>query len=303
MSKWKPIVFAGGLLALLAVGVLASYLEAQLFVHHPKERRSILHETPADYQLPYEKVELETEDGFHLAAWYVPSQNQAAVIVVHGYKGDRSLMLPRAQKIAQHGYGVLLIDLRAHGESEGELISFGLNEVRDVEAAYRYLLNRPDIDPDKIGALGVSMGGTVVLLSAAQNTGLKTVVAESAFATLPDAVPSAVASTGLPPAIFAPVVQWFAEREVGFKAEQVSAVDAIGKISPRPVLLMQGGKDLVVMPDGGQRLYDAAGEPRELWFEPELGHTAFIEELPEMYKRRVIEFLDTYLLGNPATGS
>ena len=140
------------------------------------------------------------------------------------------------------------------------------------------------------------MGGTVVLLSAAQNPGIKAVVSESAFATLIDAVPSAVAGTGLPPMLFAPLVQWFAEREAGFKAEQVSAVEHIREISPRPVLLMQGGKDVVVMPDGGQRLYDAAGEPRELWFNPDLGHMAFADELPEEYEKRVVAFFDKYLL-------
>lgn len=292
----KLAIFLGCILLLFGVGVVASYLQGQLFVHNPASGRSDESRTPADYQMVYESLELQTQDGFRLAAWYVPSQNGAAVIMVHGHKANRADVLTRAQVIARHGYGVLLLDLRAHGKSEGDLITFGLKEAQDIDAAYRYLLTRSDVDAHRIGAIGCSMGGAVVILSAAQNTEIKVVVSESAFANLSDGVPSAISETGLPPILFAPIVQWFAEREIGFKAEQISPMDYIGKISPRPVFIIHGGKDLVVMPDSGQRLYNAAGEPRELWFEPDLGHVEFINTLPDEYERRVIKFLDHYLL-------
>ena len=293
---WKTIIFLGCILLLMGVGVVASYLQAEAFIHNPPERRSAEVQTPADYRMTYEDLELKTQDGLRLAAWYVPSHNRAAVILIHGYKSNRTSMLGRAQMLARHGYGILLIDLRTHGKSDGEIITFGLKEVQDAEAAYRYLLTRPDVDADKIGALGCSMGGTVALLSAAQNPAIKAVVSESTFAELSDAIPSAVANTGLPPILFAPFVEWFAEKSGGFDASQVSAIDHIREISPRPVFIMQGGKDLVVIPESGKRLYEAAGEPRELWWEPNLGHTAFAEEQPAAYEQRVAAFFDHYLL-------
>ncbi len=293
---WKTIIFLGCILLLIGVGVAASYFQAEIFIHNHPERRSSEVETPADYQMAYEDLELKTQDGLRLAAWYVPSHNRAAVILIHGYKSNRANMLKRAQMLAGHGYGVLLVDLRTHGKSDGEIITFGLKEVQDVEAAYRYLLTRTDIDADKIGVLGCSMGGTVVLLSAAQNPAIKAVVSESTFAELSDAVPSAVADTGLPPILFAPIVEWFAERSGGFDAAQVSAIAHIREISPRPVFLMQGGNDLVVIPESGQRLYEAAGEPRQLWFDDNVGHARFAEELPAEYERRVVAFFDQYLL-------
>lgn len=185
----KLAIFLGCILLLFGVGVVASYLQAQLFVHNPASGRSAETRTPADYQMVYQSLELQTQDGLRLAAWYIPSQNGAAVIMVHGHKANRADLLTRAQVLARHGYGVLLLDLRAHGKSEGDLITFGLKEVQDVDAAYRYLLTRPDVDADRIGAIGCSMGGAVVILSAAQNAGIKAVVSESAFATLSDAVP------------------------------------------------------------------------------------------------------------------
>jgi fermentation-respiration switch protein FrsA (DUF1100 family) len=110
-------------------------------------------------------------------------------------------------------------------------------------------------------------------------------------------VARAAAQTGLPAFPLAPGVQWFAEREAGFEVKAVAAVERIGAISPRPVFLMQGGADRIVPFDSGQRLYDAAGEPRELWFEPDVGHAAFGAERAEEYEARVAAFFDRYLLG------
>ncbi len=297
MTKWKILWFLLSLSVLAVFGGVASYLQARVFISNPVDQRKAVDESPADYGMDYETITLTTTDGYDLAAWYIPSQNRAAVIVVHGYKSDRSDVLSRAQVLVQNGYGALLPDLRAHGESSGVSVTFGLNEVRDVEAAYQYLLTRPDVDPERIGAMGVSMGGDVVLLHAAQNPGIKAVVSESAFASLDDAVSIAVAETGLPPFLFASLVQYFAEQQGGFQAKDISAVAQIGKISPRPVLLLQGGADWTVPADSGQRLYDVAGEPRDLWFDPDLGHVRFLDGRPEEFEKRVVGLFDQYLLG------
>jgi len=297
MTKSKVLILIVAFLVLAAVGVGLSYFQAQLFIYNPPEQRESIAKTPADYGLDYETVNLTTVDDFGLVAWYIPSQNQAAVIVQHGYKNNRSALLYVAEMLARHGYGVMLTDLRAHGESEGELISFGLYEVRDLDAAYEYLLTRPDVDPERIGSLGNSMGGVIVLLHAAQNPGIKAVVSESAFVSLQDEVTTGVAQTGLPAFPLASVVQWFAEREAGFQAAQVSAVEHIGEISPRAVFLLQGGADMIVPMDSGQRLYDAAGEPRELWFDQTVGHATFGSQREEEYEQRIVAFFDRYLLG------
>ena len=71
----------------------------------------------------------------------------------------------------------------------------------------------------------------------------------------------------------------------------------IHSISPRSVFLLQGGRDTTVPPDSGQRLYDAAGEPIQLWFDPKLEHCEFWWARPKEYERRVVAFFDQYLLG------
>jgi uncharacterized protein len=298
LKKWSStlsVTFGLAVLVVLIGGMAICNYQAQLLVYNPLAQREPLKESPADYGLKYETLTLKTDDGYKLAAWYIPSQNRAAILVQHGYKNDRTSILPVAKILADHGYGVLMVDLRACGCSDGELVSFGLYESNDLEAAYQYLLRRQDVDAARIGAYGLSMGGVVVLLYAAKNPNIKAVIADSAFTSLQDEVAIGVKNmTGLPAFPFASMIQWFAERKAGFNANQIAPIHLIGKISPRPVFLMQGGADTQIRPDSGFRLYEGAGEPRELWFEPKLEHGQFMKK--EEFPVRVTTFFDRYLL-------
>jgi cephalosporin-C deacetylase-like acetyl esterase len=133
-------------------------------------------------------VTVTSVDGLKLVGWLVPSQNGAVVILQHGYKSTREEMLNEAEMLYRHGYGVLLTTVRAHDYSEGEMIAFGMREVWDMDAWYQYLLTRDDIDTKRIGMLGNSFGGMLVIQYAAQNENIKAVVADSAFSSLNDTV-------------------------------------------------------------------------------------------------------------------
>jgi len=272
--------------------------EAHNLLTAPMDTREFPEETPADYNLPFEDVEITSTNGLKLAGWFVPSQNGAVIMMQHGYKSTRNELLNEAEMMYRHGYGILLTTVRAHDHSEGEMITFGMNEVNDLEAWYQYLVTRDDIDPNKIGMLGNSFGGMLAIQYTAQNENIKALVADCAFSSLNDTVSTSVEYfTDLPAFPFAPLIVFWAEREAGFKTEDIDATKWIAQISPRPVFLMQGGADVVISADSGQRLYDAAGEPKELWFDPELGHVEFDKERAEEFEKRVAEFFDKYLLG------
>lgn len=216
----------------------------------------------------------------------------------HGYKGSRMGMLEEAEILYRHGYGVLVTSVRAHDMSEGELITFGYYEMQDLEAWFQYLLTRPEVDPERIGILGNSMGASMAIQYAAQNAQIKAVVAQSAFSSLDDTVSTSVeAFTGLPAFPFGPLIVFWAELELGADSSLIDAKEWIGQLSPRPVLLLHGGKDGAIDKDSADRLFQAAGEPKELWYEPELGHAEFDTTLPEEFERRVVGFFDRYLLG------
>ncbi len=287
------------LLLAITAGLLArTRSEAYNLLHAPMETRNLPDETPADYGLEFENVTVTNPDGMKLAGWFIPSENGAVIIMQHGYKSTRRELLNEAEMMHRHGYGVLLTSVRAHDYSEGELISLGVYEMDDMEAWYQYLLTRNDFDHDKIGIIGNSFGGLLSIQYAAQNENIKAVVANCAFSSMPDTVATSVTHfTGLPEFPFVPLIVFWAEYDNGVNMEEIDATQWISQISPRPVFLMQGGADTVISPSSGQRLYDAAGEPKELWFDPELGHVEFDKERAEEYESRVAAFFDQYLFG------
>jgi len=272
--------------------------EAYNLLHSPMATRDLPDETPKDYNLPFEDITITNPDGQKIVAWFIPSENGAVIIMQHGYKSTRSELLNEAEMMHRHGYGVLVTSIRAHDYSEGELITLGKYEVNDMEAWYQYLLTRNDIDPEKIGIIGNSYGGMLSIQFASQNQNIKAVVANSAFSSINDTVATSVKHfTGLPEFPFVPLIVFWAEQSTGIKMEEIDATQWIPLISPRPVFLMQGGADTVVSPNSGQLLYDAAKEPKELWFDPALGHVEFDTERAEEYEARVVAFFDKYLLG------
>ena len=126
-----------------------------------------------DLRVPYETVTVVTADSLELAASYVPSRNRAAVVLFPGATRSRE-----ARMLIRHGYGVLLLDPRGQGSSEGDTVRWAGD--RDLLAAAEYLRRRPDVDPDRIGGFGFSIGGEILLEAAAQSTAYKAIVTEGA---------------------------------------------------------------------------------------------------------------------------
>ena len=270
--------------------------EAHRLVTNPRETRKVPDETPMNRGMVFEEVSVRTADGLNLAGWFIPSPGRAVVMVVHGYKDHRGSVLGVAAILRRHGYAVLLTSLRGHDRSDGETISFGAKEMQDLAAWYAYVRARPDVDPELVGLFGVSMGATIAIQFASENPGIRALVADCAFSSVEDTVETSVEFfTGLPPFPFASMILFWMERELDLDSSTIDAKRWIPKISPRPVFLLQGGKDVVVSPESGARLYEAAREPKELWFDPELGHTEFLKKRPKEFEKRVTDFFQKYL--------
>lgn len=296
--KITLVILAGILVLFFAGLLLKTRAEAQNLLHSPLETRELPRDSPEDFHLEFENVTITNPDGMKLAGWFIPGENNAVIIMQHGYKSTRSELLNEAEMMHRHGYNVLVTSVRAHDESEGELITLGVNEIQDMEAWYQYLLTRDDVDREKIGIIGNSFGGMLSIQFASQNKNIKAIVANCAFSSMNDTVATSVKHfTGLPEFPFVPLIVFWAENGTGIKMEEIDATKWIPLISPRPVFILQGGKDTVISPTSGQRLYDAAGEPKELWFDPKLGHVEFDTDRAYEYEMRVSAFFDKYLLG------
>jgi uncharacterized protein len=299
MKRWQKrtlrVLVLTVVLAWCALALITRSRARELMTN-PVATRMMSTETPADYQRAFEDVRVTTSDGLKLVGWYLPSTNGAALIVQHGYKDSRDLMLKVSAMFNRHGYGVLIDAVRAHDGSEGEIITFGHNEMKDLDAFYRYLAARPDVDPKRIGMFGVSMGGSMTIQYAAENPAIRAIAVDCAFSSVSDTIATSVTFfTGLPSFPFAPMIQFWSERLGGFRAKDIDAKLWIGKISPRPVFLMQGGADVVVSPESGRKLYEAAREPKELWFDLALGHVQFFAKHADEFERRVVGFYDRSL--------
>ena len=160
-------LLGGVLIAIAAYLVLLPVAFAILATQHGRAMPA-----PADVGRAYASVSLTAADGVRLAAWYVPSRNRAAIVAFPGRSGP----VAQARLLARHGYGALLLDRRGEGASEGDINLYGWNGEADVRAAVEYLRRRPDVDPDRIGGLGLSVGGELLLQAAAHDRGLRAVV-------------------------------------------------------------------------------------------------------------------------------
>ena len=237
--------------------------------------------------IEFQEVELITKDKVRLSAWYTPSKNGAIILVAHGY-GDKRTEDFYAL-FASHGYGVIAWDFRAHGKSEGQFSSLGYYEMLDAKAALDFVLAQPGVE--HVGAWGGSMGAVTMIRATAHYPEIEALVADSPFATLKDEMDLRV-----PFPIMRSLIRFFAEKESGVSLDLVRPVDDIARISPRPVFIIQGMADGMVPLDSAQHLYDAAGEPRQLWVENDVPHLNMYAYYKTRYTKRVIKFFDKYLL-------
>jgi uncharacterized protein len=247
---------------------------------------------PADQLgVPHENVAFTTSDGLELRGWYIPSRNGAAVIAFPGRNGPQR----QARMLARHGYGVLLFDRRGEGRSEGDPNSWGWSGERDVKAAIAFLQRRPDVDRDRIGGIGLSVGGEMMLEAAAETDDLAALVSEGAGARafsdeMDFDVPATTQALGA-------IISGIKVAAISVFANQTpppNLKDLVGRIAPRPVLLIAAphsghGEEL------NRGYYRAAGEPKTLWEIPESKHVGGIRARPAEYERRVIGFFDRAL--------
>lgn len=290
------VAFLAVLFLLVAVLILVARNQALSLVYSPLEVRDPLRLNPADFSLQYQDVITQSSDGNTLHAWYVPSTNGAGIILQHGFKSDREELLEEAAMLANRGYGVLLTSIRAHDINEGELIAFGLKEMPDIDAWVKFLQAQEDIT--SIGMLGNSLGGTLSIQYAAENGAIKALVVHSAFSSMRDTINTSVRYfTDLPPFPFATLIRFWAEREIKGDIDDIDAKKWIGKISPRPILIIHSLSDVAISPESGELLLEAAAEPKELWQVEGVRHASFDTELAEAFEDKVGKFFDQYLLG------
>lgn len=261
--RWLALIVV--LAASLFVGV--SWIYAQRLT---RARPSDIGMPPADFPYPVEDVAFTTSDDHHLSGWLVPSQDRRrAIVLLHGFGGNRKQMLPRARFFREQGYTALLYDARACGQSTGDAITFGYRERHDLIAAVKLLKDR---GCQGIACLGVSQGGATILFAADELRDVKCVICESVYDDMTHAVDRRLRRyTGVPGSLGACLLVPFAEHRLDLSIDDVKPIDHIGKL-PCPIFIISGDRDDRTYPEDTLRLFDAAREPKELWMIPSANH-------------------------------
>ncbi len=277
---------------LLLVAALAWLGSNYLLARRPPDQA----DSPANYGLTAEAAEFRSGDEVVLHGWYMPAEDSAKTIIVcSGANGSLDADVHVAPWLHEAGFNVLLFNWRAHGDSEGEVVTLGFNERYDLIAAVRYAKSH---GAERVGVLGFSMGGSVAIATAAVYEDINALVADSPFVYVLSAVAGGLIERGMPEGLSFLLARLFvitACLRTRLNLFDIDLVRWIHRVAPRPLLLIFGAQDVIVPPSEVDVIVARAREPKELWRVPEAAHRNIYLQQPEEYRRRIAEFFNQHL--------
>ena len=250
-----PVVF------ITVLGILVLRLAAHALILRGLRAPRLAHQrTPADVGLTAQTVRLPVAEGKTLFAWFVPVPSQVlspAVVVMHGWGANASLMLPALAPLHAAGFAVLLIDARCHGESDDAPFTSLPRFTEDIEAGLDWLHQQAEVDASRLAVMGHSVGAGAALLCATHRDDVRAVVSLSAFAHPREVMRNLLAQVRIP----YPVIGWYVVRHVqsviGARFDDIAPLTSMGKLRC-PVLLVHGKQDELV-PFADAQCLQAAG--------------------------------------------
>ncbi|MDI6841031.1 MAG: alpha/beta hydrolase [bacterium] len=294
------------LILLLVILCIAYLWKASQLIIAPK--RFISPYKPDNFGLKYENISLITNDGITLKTWFIPAPAdkvvEATIIICHGYGTDKGDCIDIAQFLHRAGYNVVMFDFRGHGQSGGKYCSLGYYECEDVKTVIRWLKSNSTFRgsgvlkgegmstlPLKIGAIGVSMGGTVALMVQAEEPALLAVVSDGAYLSFYSAVTSfARKHFKAPKYPFIPPAVWAAGLRLKFKPKELNLIKFMPKIAPKPILIIHGSEDREIQTQDAYEIFKAASKPKELWIVEGAQHLESYYIARDEYEQKVINF-------------
>ncbi|MBJ6726525.1 alpha/beta hydrolase [Geomonas sp. Red875] len=246
---------------------------------------SNVYQTPANFGLRYDSVTFPSTDGNILSGWFVPAVGPAKGTVIH-YHGNAQNMTAHFSFVSwlpAEGFNVFVFDYRGYGKSTGHPDRKGVFE--DSVAAARYVATRKDVDPERLLIFGQSLGGANAIAAAGsgQLRGIRAVAIESAFSSSRSIVREKI---GLIPVLS--LLKWpLSYLLIG---DSYSAIAAVDKISPVPLLLIYETRDPVIPISEGRKLFDKAKQPKEFWTLEAKSHAGAFVEKNSPYRPQLVKF-------------
>ncbi|HVJ53681.1 MAG TPA: alpha/beta fold hydrolase [Aliidongia sp.] len=256
---------------------------------------------PPPDDLGAETVLIPSPSGSTLRGWFAPGRPGAGgVLLLHGVQGNRLATLPRFRLLHQAGYGVLAIDFQAHGESPGKLITFGQLEALDAAAAVDFLHSR--LPAEKLGAIGISLGGAAALVGP-KPLPVQALVLESVYPDIDRAIADRIEyRLGPWGRLLEPPFVLVAGPALGISSSVLRPIDRIGEVKA-PMFVMAGIEDRYTKIDETREIFARANAPKELWEVPGAGHSDLQAHAGAEYDRRLLDFFGRTLRAvDPAGG-
>jgi alpha-beta hydrolase superfamily lysophospholipase len=242
--------------------------------------------------LTYEDVVFPTTEGLMLRGWFIPAEkaNSPAVLYAPATSHDQRSGLSLVSPFHQAGYNVLLFSYRGHAQSDGDRgkFTYGDAESRDVDAAVTFLRESRGIE--QIAVIGHSVGAASAIMSAARNPAIGAVVAVAPFACVNEIWQTN--RPGVVPPFVLKWTLWVVEKTRGFDRDDICPLDVVGRIAPRPLLVIHGTEDKRITEEQVRRLFDAAQKPKSLWMVDGATHSGIRTPVLDTLAPDVIAFLD-----------
>lgn len=257
--------------------------------------------TPHETGATFEEVAFPAREGEHsLRGWWFPNPASKRVIIgCHGYRGGKFELVGIASALWRAGFNVLLFDFNGHRPGHAGPVTLGHATTDDLLGAVDYVRER--VLGASIGALGYSMGASVVILGAARCQDLRAVVSDTPFSSHAAVVAHGVRRLlRIPGEPFTPFTDFFLYRRAGYRSRDVEPMREVAALAPRPFLLIHGSEDSISPVNQGYAVFAAAGEPKELWVVEGAEHCGAYFCDRDAYVKRVVGFFDRNL---PATSA
>src|SRR2546425_263620 len=276
------------LVLFLVLPVAGSFLITNSHFHFPERGPT----TPEAVGISVLPAEFVSQDGIPLRGWWIPGDRSMPVIIfVHGLNRSRLEMLERGADASRRGYGVLLFDLRNHGESGRAYTTIGIFESRDVCAASQVVKDRAGNRSQILW--GVSMGASSAILAAKQCPGFSAIISDSSFLSFRDTVAHHLSLIFRLPAFpIANLIIAITGYRVGFDPDAGDVEAAVRSIDT-PILFIAGAADRRMPPALAERmLNESPSSPKELLVVPGAGHGEAFSTNRAAYLTSVYSFLD-----------
>ena len=228
-------------IGVLILSICCNYLLWQVYFQvHPRRTKQHIKKELEQFTLGFEHVEFLSQDGLKLSGWWIPGWKKQTMLLLHDLGTSSLAMITRASLLAKFGYSVLLMDFRAHGQSEGDTALTG-GEIYDVLGAIEYLESRSDVDADQIGVWGVSLGARVALQAAGKTQVIGVLVLENLS-------PANIADHNLQLNSISKQVglamtrlKYMLCQQMSGGAPETSVVETLHLIYPRPIFFLSTG--------------------------------------------------------------